>query len=118
ISNNELEQFAYIASHDLQEPLRTVTSYTKLLVKKYDHLLDEKGRVYTNFITDATLRMSNLIKGVLDYSHLGSNRELLTVDCNTLLQQIEDDLSSIISDKKAVIKKGKLPVISGYPTEL
>lgn len=116
--NKELEQFAYIASHDLQEPLRTVTSFTELLSKNYSQHFDEKGKKSMNFITEATTRMSQLIKGLLDYSLIGRNSELVNVDCGELLKQLKGDLYSLIDDTKTTLEIGKMPVVKGNPAEL
>jgi PAS domain S-box-containing protein len=116
--NKELEQFAYIASHDLQEPLRTVTNFTDLLSKNYGEHFDEVGQKSMRFITEATGRMSQLIKGLLDYSRIGHKNETTSIDCNQLLEDIQKDLQQAISDSNASITVNKLPNINGHATEL
>lgn len=116
--NKELEQFAYVASHDLQEPLRTVTSFTELLAEEYSHLFDETGHKSIRFITEATGRMSELIKGLLDYGRIGLNRELKTVDCAILLNEIQNDLASVIAETDAKLESDALPKIQAYETEM
>lgn len=116
--NKELEQFAYAASHDLQEPLRTVTSFTELLAEEYSHLFDETGQKSIRFITEATGRMSELIKGLLDYGRIGLNRELKTVDCAKLLKEIQNDLASVIAETDAKLESDALPKIQAYETEM
>jgi len=116
--NKELEQFAYVASHDLQEPLRTVTSFTELLAEEYSQYFDESGHKSIRFITEATGRMSQLIKGLLDYGRIGLNRELKTVNCAKLLKEIQNDLASVIADNGAKLRIGSLPEIQAYETEL
>ena len=116
--NKELEQFAYIASHDLQEPLRTVTSFAGLLEEEYTDKLDENARQYLEFITQASKRMSELVKGLLDYSRIGKGKEKVIVDCNQIVKEIQQDLSVIISETNAKIKVENLPTISAYSTEL
>ncbi|MEO6672647.1 MAG: two-component regulator propeller domain-containing protein [Ginsengibacter sp.] len=118
IKNKEMEQFAYIASHDLQEPLRTTSSFVKLLQKQYAGQLDERADKYFNFITDASDRMKVLIKNLLDYSRIGNKKELEKVDCNKTLQEVLADLGAAIDHSKADIQHHTLPVISGYPTEI
>ena len=76
-----MEQFAYVASHDLQEPLRTTSSFVALLQKKYQGKLDEKGETYVSYILEATERMKVLIKNLLDFSRIGNKKELEQVDC-------------------------------------
>ena len=116
--NKELEQFAYIASHDLQEPLRTTSSFVELLQKQYHGKLDEKADKYITFILEASDRMKMLIKNLLDYSQIGRKKELETVDCDKMLHNVLADLGIAISEAGADIKHDPLPVIYGYPTEL
>lgn len=118
LRNKELEEFVYIASHDLNEPLRTVMNFVDLLEKQYTEKLDEKGRKYIDFITGATARMRNLIKDLLDYARLGKNSELSEVDCNELLDSIQNDLIQSINECGATIQTGRLPKIKAYKTEL
>lgn len=117
-SNNELEQFAYITSHDLQEPLNTITGFTKLLEKQLQGRLDNKQEMFMKFIIDSSKRMSTLIKSLLDYSRLGKSTEITDVDCNKLLQTVIDDLAGTITIAEAKINADELPVIKGYKTEL
>jgi len=116
--NKELEQFAYVASHDLQEPLRTTSSFVELLHTQYKGKFDEKADKYLNFIIQSTDRMKVLIKDLLDYSRIGSKKELTKIDCNIILQQVFADLEIAIKETQAEIKTRHLPVINGYPTEI
>jgi ligand-binding sensor domain-containing protein/signal transduction histidine kinase len=116
--NKELEQFAYIASHDLQEPLRTASSFVDLLQKEYKGKLDAKADKYLTFISQSTDRMRILIRDLLEYSRIGRKKELSTIDCNELLQQILADLSIAIKENNAEVKFENLPVINGYSTEM
>lgn len=116
--NKELRQFAYIASHDLQEPLRTIQSFTQLLSTDYSHHFDDFGHRGMNFILEATERMSQLIKGLLDYNRLGRNPEKTLVDCNKLVSEVMDDLSLLIQESNASITVGELPQLDAYETEL
>lgn len=117
--NKELEQFVYIASHDLQEPLRTVTSFTELLATKYDDTFDEEGKKGMSFILEATARMRNLILGLLMYGRIGKDREIETVNCNELIKNVTNDLKSKIDETNAKIEVGKLPgKLRAYPTEI
>ncbi|TXB67931.1 PAS domain-containing protein [Phaeodactylibacter luteus] len=115
---SELEQFSYVASHDLQEPLRTISSFAGLLHRRYHELLDEDGREYLYYMTDAAKRMSQLIDSLLDYSRLGSNRVASTVVLPQLLQQVEQDLGGLIRDTDTVLIVGDLPSLTGYELEL
>ncbi|MBD8488860.1 PAS domain S-box protein [Echinicola sp. CAU 1574] len=116
--NKELEQFAYVASHDLQEPLRTVTSFTELLAENYGHHFDETGKKSMRFISEATGRMRHLIQGLLDYSRIGRDRALNAVDCNQILKEIQSDLNSTIQESGVQFTVYPLPEIRGYETEL
>jgi len=116
--NKELEQFAYIASHDLQEPLRTTSSFVEIIQKQYRGQLDQRADKYFNYILEASDRMKLLIKNLLDYSRIGSKKELEQVDCNKTLHDVLADLGVAINNAKADIQHKPLPVINGYPTEI
>ena len=117
-SNKELGQFAYVASHDLQEPLRTITNYVGLFEKQYKGQLDANADKYLQSITSATNRMQLLIKDVLDYSRIGHDKILTKIDTYKLLNELITDLSISIKESNANIHVDKLPVIKGYETEL
>lgn len=116
--NKELEQFVYIASHDLQEPLRTVNSFTNLLEKDYKDNLDQNAAIYIQFISQASTRMSLLVKGLLDYSRIGGNKELTLIDCNELIDSLAVDLAALISAENAQLEVGELPKIYAYKTDI
>ena len=115
--NKELEQFAYIASHDLQEPLRSVTSFTQLINEEYREKIGEDGGQYLDFLMEASGRMRNLIKGLLDYSRLGREAKLGPVDANAILRDIQVDLSVAITESKARISSDPLPTLQAFETE-
>jgi PAS domain S-box-containing protein len=117
-ANAELEQFVYIASHDLQEPLRTTSSFIELLDQQYAEKIDDKGTQYLSFIKQSSLRMQTLINDLLDFSRLGRKKELQLIDCNILLRDVLADLNTKIQEEQAEITITTLPVINGYPTEL
>lgn len=118
VKNKEIEQLTYIASHDLQEPLRTVSNMIYILQEQYSSKLDEDAKFALNFMTDATDRMSELIKGLLDYSRIGGEKQLVSFDCCETIRCITEDFATIIARKKAVITLDKLPIIKAYKTEL
>ena len=111
-SNEDLEQFAYVASHDLQEPLRAVTSYTQLLAQRYQGNLDAKADKYINYVVDGASRMQQLINDLLAYSRLGTRaQEFEAADCNAAVQQSLSNLQIAIAEKNAVITYESLPTV-------
>ena len=118
IRNKEMEQFAYVASHDLQEPLRTVISFVQLLEKNYKHQFDEVANQYLDFIVEATHRMSALIVGLLNYSRLGRNPKSVQIDCQNLLDNVRKDLKATLDDHNATLTVKDMPTINGYAIEL
>jgi len=117
--NKEMEQFAYVASHDLREPLRTVQSYVSLLERKLKGQLDEQTQQYIGYVKEASSRMTHLITGLLEYSQLGRDMTQKQINCKCLLEEVKLDLASSIAAKKASIEFGPLPVkIVGYELEL
>lgn len=118
-SNQELAQFAYVASHDLREPLRKIRSYSDLLVKRYQGKLDKRADKYIAYITDATQRMQSLISDLLTYSRV-SKPELVPerTDLEKILKQTLTDLSPLIKENQAVITSDALPVVNANPTQM
>jgi len=119
ISNEELEQFAYVASHDLQEPLRMVTSFLTQLDKKYGTVLDEKGKKYIEFAVDGAKRMRQIILDLLEYSRAGRTMDSMeNIDLNELIQEIQTLNMKKIEERKAVIIFDELPQIYGHSSPL
>ncbi len=116
--NKELEQFNYIASHDLQEPLRTISSFSRLLNKQYSDKLDASANEYLGFIVASSIRMSALIKGLLSFSRLGTGRVLTQIDCAQMLAAIRQDLQASIEEKNAHFDVEELPTLVGFELEL
>jgi light-regulated signal transduction histidine kinase (bacteriophytochrome) len=116
--NKELEQFVYIASHDLREPLRTTSSFVELFQKQYHGKLDEKADKYLSYISQASDRMKTLINDLLDYSRIGSKKELEQVDFNVMLEGVLSDLGIAVREAGAEISTDKLPVINVYATSI
>lgn len=117
-ANKELEQFSFISSHDLQEPLRTISSFSELLLKEYKQKLDGNGEMYLNFIQKSVERMQILVKGLLDYSRIGKEIKISEADCNQIANDVIVDLGAAIAECNAHIQIQQLPVLHGNPTEL
>jgi signal transduction histidine kinase len=111
-SNAELEQFAYIASHDLQEPLRMVASYTELLRKRYHGQLDERADKYINYAVEGARRMQRLINDLLEYSRVGQKKiPYEPVDAGRALELARINLKLLITEKHADVRVRDLPVV-------
>jgi PAS domain S-box-containing protein len=103
-SNMELEQFAYVASHDLQEPLRMITSYLQLLQRKYQGNLDEKADKFIHFAVDGASRMQGLINDLLEFSRVTTRaREPESMDCEFILNQVLSNLEIFLEENKATV---------------
>ena len=116
--NEDLEQFAYIASHDLQEPLNTISSFIGLIKNDYGEQFDDLGKQSLVFIEEASERMTKLINVLLEYSRIGKTRNFTSVDCNKIVQDVEKDIYTLIKRKKATITNTKLPILMGSEIEL
>jgi PAS domain S-box-containing protein len=113
-SNKELEKFAYVASHDLQEPLRMVSSFLTLLEKKYQHLMDETASSYIQFAVDGAHRMRSLILDLLEYSRVSTGHfEAGDTDLNQIITEVKSVLTISIEEAGATITVPKLPVLYG-----
>lgn len=109
-SNQALEHFAYAASHDLQEPLRMISSFITIFSKRYKSEVDERGQEYINYIQDGAVRMSALVKSLLTYSRVGrSDAKFTTIDLNRVLEKKIIDLTLKIKEKNAEVIIGDLP---------
>jgi signal transduction histidine kinase len=118
-SNTELEQFAYVASHDLQEPLRKVASFCQLLERRYKGQLDERGDQYIEYAVDGAKRMQQLINDLLAFSRVGRlAADFVAVDLGTALAQARRQLAAIIDETGAVVTSDDLPTVNGESTLL
>lgn len=118
-SNAELERFAYVASHDLKEPLRTLTSYTQLLVKKYENALDERAREYIAYTAEAAHSMRSRIESLLEYSRSGHVDDAPAMtDSQVGLSKAMQNLAAAISESGATITSDALPTVRAYPEEI
>jgi PAS domain S-box-containing protein len=118
-SNKDLEQFAFIASHDLQEPLRTVSGFVQLLQKKYANHLDAEADTFIEFAVDGTKRMETLIRDLLAYARVGTHsREPVSTDAGAALGQALANLHESIQETGAEITQGDLPTVRADPSQL
>ena len=118
-SNEELGQFAYVASHDLQEPLRMVKSFTELLARRYQGQLDDKADRYMDYITDGAMRMQTLISDLLAYSRAGRfDLALQPTHLEEVVEQVRSDLQTVIQTKDAKIEMDSLPTLHADPTQM
>lgn len=116
--NKETEQFAYVASHDLQEPLRTITNYIGLFEEDYKGKLGKDADTYLSFISGAAERMKVLISDLLEYTRIENDSERVSVDCNKLLNDLTRDIDASIKETNASIHFKQLPTLIGYHTRL
>jgi PAS domain S-box-containing protein len=117
--NDELEQFAYVASHDLQEPLRMVTSFLTQLEKKYGGQLDERGKEYIHFAVDGAKRMRQIILDLLEYSRIGKiNEPMKDIDLNQIVEEVKLLHQEQIQELNAVIECSELPIIKAHRTPI
>jgi signal transduction histidine kinase len=113
-SNEDLQQFAHVASHDLKEPVRKIRIFSSRLKEEYGEGLPDQARVFLDKIEQATARMFSMIEGVLAYSILnGSEQTTEPIDLNVVLDDIESDLEVTIGEKRASLVRGQLPCIDG-----
>jgi signal transduction histidine kinase len=118
-SNRDLEQFAYVASHDLQEPLRMVAAYTQLLAERYRGKLDKDADKYIGYAVEGALRMQTLVFDLLAYSRVGHNGvDCKPSDCNNVVQEALLNSKSLIEESGAVVTYDRLPMVAAERTQL
>ena len=114
--NSELEQFTYITSHDLQEPLVTLMSFSDLLLEEFSDSLDPEAKLYIEYINKSAIRMRALVTGLMEYARIGIRDDAKEIDCNRILKDVLKDLSAQINITESKIVIEDLPVIRGYET--
>jgi PAS domain S-box-containing protein len=118
-SNNDLQNFAYVASHDLQEPLRMVSSFSQLLLMQYGESLDDRAREYINFSVEGAKRMYDLLNGLLAYSRINTRaHEFTEVDLKEILELVIHNLSLVIHERDAILQFRELPVVFADRTQM
>lgn len=118
VQNKELEQFAYVTSHDLQEPLITLKSFSELLKAEFPNDVNGNSNQYLDFIMQSSDRMQKLVKGLLDYTRIGIQVEIAEVDINEIVQEAIVSLSDLIQKTDCKITTENLPKLNGYTKEL
>jgi light-regulated signal transduction histidine kinase (bacteriophytochrome) len=118
VANKELKQFAFIASHDLQEPLRTISNYIEAFELEHIHLLGEGGKAYIRSINAAAHRMRILVEALLNFSRLGREKKTTLVDCNKIVDSVLEDLGALIKTSKAAIVVSGLPSVTACEPEI
>ncbi len=117
-SNNELEQYAFVTSHDLQEPLRKIQTFANMMYERNEEKFDEKSVSHFNKVMHAAKRMSGMIADLLQYSRLTRSESYVEVDLNELFMQVESDFELAIQQKGAKIVAGNLPVVEAVPLQM
>jgi len=118
-SNKELEQFAYVASHDLQEPLRMITSYTQLIARRYQDRLDQDAQDFMQFAVDGAMRMQKLIQGLLEYSRVGTRgKPFEPTACDAIVDAAVANLKLVVEESGAKLTRGPLPTVMGDAVQL
>ncbi|HTA23990.1 MAG TPA: ATP-binding protein [Terriglobales bacterium] len=117
-SNRDLEQFAYVASHDLQEPLRMVAAYTQLLAERYAGKLDENADKYIRYALEGALRMQTLVTDLLTFSRVGRNRKSNPLAGDAVVREALENLQAALQESGAVVHYEALPTVSGDRTQL
>ena len=117
-SNADLEQFAYVASHDLQEPLRMVTAYTQLLAERYRGKLDENADKFIGYAIEGAQRMQVLIQDLLAFSRVGRKEACKSVECTAVMKDVLQTLAAAIQETGAVVTHGELPAVWADRTQV
>ncbi|MGE5351023.1 MAG: PAS domain S-box protein [Acidobacteriota bacterium] len=118
-SNKDLEQFAYVASHDLQEPLRMVSNFTQLFARRYRNRLDSNADEFIEFIVEGAMRMQHLIRDLLLYSRLSARtKNFEPVDFKAVMEKVLSNLKLFIEESQATVNFGQMPVIAADPMQI
>ena len=118
-SNQDLEQFAYVASHDLQEPLRMVATYTQLLAERYRGQLDDNADKYIHYAVDGALRMQTLVQDLLTFSRIGrQGTDLQSTDCNAVVEMAVKNLRAAVDESRARVTHDSLPTVMADGSQL
>ncbi|MEO0037017.1 MAG: hypothetical protein RIQ59_228 [Bacteroidota bacterium] len=117
-SNTEAEQLVYTVAHDLQDPLNSISAYSKLLAEEHSSQLDTEGNLFVDFISKSAKRMQNTIKSLLDFTKLNSKADFVATNLNQVIQEVQEDLSLVIKESNAKVLFEKLPTLMGSSVHL
>lgn len=118
-SNTELERFAYIASHDLQEPIRMITNFSEILTEDYANVLDDDGKEYLKFVIDAGIRMRDMIDDLLSYSRLSNDDgRMKSFKGESIMRGVHENLKTLLGDKKVELTHDELPELYANPVQI
>jgi light-regulated signal transduction histidine kinase (bacteriophytochrome) len=117
-SNTEAKQLVYSVAHDLQDPLNSISAYSKLLAEEHFSQLDAEGNLYVDFISKSAKRMQNTIQSLLDFTKLNSIADFAATNLNQVIQEVQEDLSLAIKESNAKILFEKLPTVMGSSVHL
>ena len=116
--NKELDEYAHITSHDLQEPLRTIVAFIDVFKTEHANDLNDQAKILLDYINQSTERMRKLITGLLEHANIGQSKIRGPINCNTILENLKHDLLYLIESKDVIIKVDELPEIFGNPLEI
>lgn len=117
-SNTEAQQLVYSVAHDLQDPLNSISAYSKLLADEHSSQLDTEGNLYINFISNSAKRMQKTIQSLLDFTKLNSKEDFVATNLNQVIQEVQEDLSLVIKESNTKILFEKLPMVMGSSVHL
>jgi PAS domain S-box-containing protein len=118
LQNNELEQFTYLTSHDLQEPLLTLTSFAELLLEEHTEALNDEGKLFVEYINKSAFRMRKLVEGLMEYARIGKNEIPTIINCEQIVNEVILDLNVKIIKFNAIVNVKYLPQLNGFKTDI
>ena len=117
-SNTDAQQLVYSVAHDLQDPLNSISAYSKLLAEEHSSQLDTEGNLFVDFILKSAKRMQNTIQSLLDFTKMNSKKDFVATNLNQVIQEVQEDLSLVIKESNAKVLFEKLPTLMGSSVHL
>ena len=117
-SNTDAQQLVYTVAHDLQDPLNSISAYSKLLAEEHSSQLDTEGNLFVDFILKSAKRMQNTIQSLLDFTKMNSKKDFVATNLNQVIQEVQEDLSLVIKESNAKVLFEKLPTLMGSSVHL